>query len=170
MPEIPDPYRALGVKPNATKAQIKAAHRALAKRYHPDAQGGDAVTFLLVQEAYKLLSDPLRRRDWDARHTPGPVRAGQPTTPRPRAADGRWTRPSRAQEPPSDQWRAGRRPDATDQQPPPLGRDPAARRYTWSASEVPWWEDGGPRENRRQPGRRRAPEEPSAASQPRRGP
>lgn len=166
MPQVPDPYRALGVKPNATKAQIKAAHRALAKRYHPDAQGGDAVSFLLVQEAYKLLSDPLRRREWDARHAPGPVRAGQPAAPRPRAADGRGTRAGRAKEAPTDPWRAGRRTAATDQQPPPVGRDPAVRRYTWSASEVPWWEEGGPRENRRQPGGRRAREAPPAASQP----
>ena len=154
MPQAPDPYRVLGVKPNATQAQIKAAHRALAKRYHPDAQGGDAVSFLLVQEAYKLLSDPLRRREWDARHAPGPVRAGQPATTRPRAADGRWTRAD-----PSHEVR-------TDRRPPTAGRDPAARRYTWSAAEVPWWEEGASRGARRQPGRRRPRETQPAAGEP----
>ncbi|MDP8903979.1 MAG: J domain-containing protein, partial [Chloroflexota bacterium] len=81
MQRLPDPYAVLGVARGATDAQIKAAHRALAKRYHPDAATGDALLFLRVQEAYQLLSDPLRRREWDARHAPGPVRADAPTRP-----------------------------------------------------------------------------------------
>ena len=44
--------------------------------------------FLAIQEAYQLLSDPLRRRDWDAAHAPGPVRAGDPAKPRPRGSGG----------------------------------------------------------------------------------
>src|SRR5918999_3832024 len=94
MPNVPDPYRLLGVSRGASAAQIKAAHRALAKRYHPDAPDGDTDRFLAVQEAYGILSDPLRRREWDARHAPGPVRAGEGTMtrPRPRAESGRWTR------------------------------------------------------------------------------
>ncbi len=93
MQHIPDPYRVLGVQRAASPTQIKAAHRGLAKRYHPDAPEGDTARFLAVQEAYLLLSDPLRRRDWDARHAPGPVRAGEGTTRgRGRAAAGRWTR------------------------------------------------------------------------------
>ncbi len=92
MQRVPDPYSALGVPRHATEDQIRAAHRALAKQYHPDA-GGDTARFLAVQEAYLLLSDPLRRRDWDARHAPGPMRAadaGPGRRSRPR--DGRWTR------------------------------------------------------------------------------
>src|SRR5205085_7236534 len=73
-----DPYRALGLPRGATSAQIKKAHRALAKRYHPDTAEGDTVLFLGVQEAYRVLSDPLLRRDWDVRHEPGPVRATAP--------------------------------------------------------------------------------------------
>ena len=93
MQHIPDPYRVLGVQRAATLPQIKAAHRGLAKRFHPDAPEGDTGRFLAVQEAYLLLSDPDRRRDWDARHAPGPVRAGEGTTRgRGRAAAGRWTR------------------------------------------------------------------------------
>ena len=92
---VPDPYRELGVQRAATAAQIKAAHRKLAKRYHPDADGGDTLRFLSIQEAYALLSDPLRRREWDARHAPGPVRAGDAARRgggKPRASDGHWTR------------------------------------------------------------------------------
>lgn len=145
-----DPYRALGVRRDATEAQIKAAHRTLAKRYHPDARTGDSVRFLLIQEAYKLLTDPLRRREWDARHAPGPVRAGQPGVTRPRQSD----------RPPAGVQPAARRDPAAAREPaagrdPGSGRDPASRRYTWSASEVPWWEEGGQAANRRQPGRRR---------------
>ena len=91
---VPDPYRELGVQRGATEAQIKAAHRKLAKRHHPDAQGGDTLRFLSIQEAYALLSDPLRRREWDAKHAPGPVRAGDAVRrgQKPRASDGHWTR------------------------------------------------------------------------------
>nr|MBA3852752.1 DnaJ domain-containing protein [Chloroflexota bacterium] len=93
MQHIPDPYRVLGVQRAATPLQIKSAHRNLAKRYHPDAPEADTGRFLAIQEAYSLLSDPLRRRDWDARHAPGPVRAGEGTTRgRGRGAAGRWTR------------------------------------------------------------------------------
>src|SRR5689334_435007 len=74
-PKTFDPYRALGVARGATGAQIKKAHRALAKRYHPDTPSGDTVLFLSVQEAYRVLSDPLLRKAWDAKHAPGPVRA-----------------------------------------------------------------------------------------------
>ena len=56
-----DPYRVLGVLRGATPLQIKAAHRKLAKRYHPDGSTGDELRFLAVQEAYQLLSDPERR-------------------------------------------------------------------------------------------------------------
>ena len=85
MQPVPDPYRALGVPRGATEAEIKAAHRKLAKRYHPDGSGGDTERFLSVQEAYRVLSDPLLRRDWDAKHA-GPVRASQPAPTKPRTA------------------------------------------------------------------------------------
>ncbi len=127
----------------ATDEQVKAAHRRLAKRYHPDAGGGDPIRFLAVQEAYLLLSDPLRRRDWDSRHAPGPVRATErPMTPRPPPRPG----PAHAGSPP-------RRPEDYAGKPPrpaaprgptadPMsGRDPGTRSATWSARGVPWWED-----------------------------
>lgn len=75
MSPVPDPYRVLGVRRDATLIEIKAAHRRLAKAHHPDA-GGDAARFLAIQAAYQLLADPLQRRRWDATHAPGPLAAG----------------------------------------------------------------------------------------------
>ena len=64
MAQLSDPYRALGLSRSATEAEIKAAHRKLAKRYHPDRESGDTDRFLRVQEAYRVLSDLLLRREW----------------------------------------------------------------------------------------------------------
>jgi curved DNA-binding protein CbpA len=138
MPPADDPYRALGVARGATAADIKKAHRLLAKRYHPDASKGDARRFLVVQEAYRVLSDPLLRRDWDARHAPGPVRAN--AAPRQKAPSAR-PQPKQARQP--RQSRSGERPtEPAEEAPPPGARPRSARSYTWSASEVPWWEEG----------------------------
>lgn len=84
-----DPYRTLGVPRGATDAQIKAAHRRLAKRWHPDTAEGDTARFLEIQAAYSLLADPLRRREWDRAHSAEPVRANEPGARRTRAAGGR---------------------------------------------------------------------------------
>jgi hypothetical protein len=150
-----DPYRTLGLRRDAGDKEIKAAHRKLAKRFHPDAGAGAANTerFLDIQQAYKVLSDPLLRKEWDAQHAPGPLRADQPTNRRqPRTRQQPPTtepadQPRRAQAPPEEE-AAARRPRSS-------------RAYTWSASEVPWWEEGQS-ENRRQPGRKRRPTEPAA--------
>ncbi|CAN5829153.1 hypothetical protein BH24CHL6_BH24CHL6_00670 [soil metagenome] len=152
MSQLTDPYRALGLTRGATEVEIKAAHRRLAKRFHPDSEGGDTVRFLQVQEAYKLLVDPLQRREWDARNAAGPVRASDRAPARPRAANGRWTTAEQATAPPREPRQAA----APE-------RSASSRSYTWSASEVPWWEEGGSRENRRQPGRKRPRE---AAAEP----
>jgi curved DNA-binding protein CbpA len=146
-----DPYRALGVRRDATDAEVKAAHRRLAKRFHPDA-GGDHERFLRVQEAYKVLSNPLSRRDWDAKHAPGPLRADASGTPR--RAKGATRRTTRAETPPPPASTPGEAAEAASSD-DPLRRPRSRRAYTWSASEVPWWEEGVS-ENRRQPGRKRA--------------
>ena len=52
-----DPYRALGLEPGATAAEIKRAYRRLAKAYHPDSAGERALPrFLAIQAAYERLS------------------------------------------------------------------------------------------------------------------
>jgi len=161
-----DPYRALGVRRDATEADVKAAHRRLAKRFHPDAETGDRDRFLRVQEAYKVLSDPLLRREWDARHAPGPIRADRssPTQPAARQrAPRRPARPAKPEAPNNGAHQPGTStpPDSEEQ---PNRRPRSSRAYTWSAAEVPWWEEGTS-ENRRQPGRRR-PQRPGPQAEP----
>jgi DnaJ-class molecular chaperone len=66
---VRDPYEALGVKQDASAADIKKAYRRLAKRYHPDSTGGDKVKedrFKEVSTAYDILGDPEKRARYDA--------------------------------------------------------------------------------------------------------
>lgn len=63
-----DPYLLLGLERSASLAQIRSAHRRLAKTSHPDLAGGDGGLFLAVQQAYQILTDPDARRAWDASH------------------------------------------------------------------------------------------------------
>ncbi len=61
-------YRVLKVDPAADEATIQAAFRRLALRYHPDraASPRAARRFREIREAYEVLSDPERRRAYDA--------------------------------------------------------------------------------------------------------
>ena len=63
-----DLYQTLGVSRNATKDDIKKAHRKLALKYHPDKNPDDKVAaekFKLIQEAYDVLSDDEKRAAYD---------------------------------------------------------------------------------------------------------
>jgi DnaJ-class molecular chaperone len=57
-------YEVLGVAPRASLAVIKAAHRALARKYHPDL-GGDAAKCAAVNVAWDVLSNAKTRRVYD---------------------------------------------------------------------------------------------------------
>ncbi|HEY9079739.1 DnaJ C-terminal domain-containing protein [Magnetovibrio sp.] len=64
-----DPYSALGVKKTASPEDIKKSYRRLAREHHPDHKHGDKRAeerFKDISSAYNLLSDPIKRRKFDA--------------------------------------------------------------------------------------------------------
>lgn len=65
--ENPDYYEFLQISPNAEPDTIHRVYRFLAARLHPDnPDTGDAAQFLLLKQAYDVLSDPERRAQYDA--------------------------------------------------------------------------------------------------------
>ena len=64
-----DYYTALGVTPNASNREIKEAYRKLAFQHHPDRNRENpaaAETMKRINEAYAVLSNPAKRREYDA--------------------------------------------------------------------------------------------------------
>jgi curved DNA-binding protein len=69
--EFKDYYRILGVKPGATKKEIKDAYRRKASDSHPDKypEGeADPQLFRDVSEAYEVLSKPGSRQEYDRKY------------------------------------------------------------------------------------------------------
>ncbi|MEV1169856.1 molecular chaperone DnaJ [Nonomuraea sp. NPDC049784] len=67
-----DYYAVLGVPKTATAEEIKKAYRKLARQYHPDSNQGDPskeAKFKEVSEAYDVLSDTKRRKEYDEART-----------------------------------------------------------------------------------------------------
>jgi len=61
-------YATLGIKKSETKSGLRKAYRKLARKYHPDLNPGDKSAeerFKQIQEAYKVLSDPKKRKIYD---------------------------------------------------------------------------------------------------------
>lgn len=58
-------FTILKVTSNASPAEIRSAYRQLAKAYHPDHYNGDCKPFQQIQEAYSVLGDPEKRKDYE---------------------------------------------------------------------------------------------------------
>mmetsp|Transcript_15431 Transcript_15431/g.35227 ORF Transcript_15431/g.35227 Transcript_15431/m.35227 type:complete len:306 (+) Transcript_15431:29-946(+) len=98
-----DPYAVLGIKSNASPAEVKAAYRQLAKKHHPDkdttVSAAEATErFQKIQKAYEILIDPAKRealgnrvastRPYSRAKTPGAKEKAAPCFPR--AAGRQW--------------------------------------------------------------------------------
>ena len=80
-PTSPDYWSVLGLSPGADGSSLKRAFRTQARRWHPDLNANDPRAedqFKLVNEAYAVLSDPLKRQLWEAANgeDPGDAVAG----------------------------------------------------------------------------------------------
>ncbi len=77
-------YARLGVTPEATSDELKAAFHAQARRLHPDVPGtGDAAAFVRLKEAYDVLSNPLRRAAYNRASASPPAPRPPPRPPDP---------------------------------------------------------------------------------------
>jgi curved DNA-binding protein CbpA len=61
-----DYYKVLGVSEGAASGDIKKAYRNLAFRYHPDRSQGNEELMKEINEAYAVLSNPAKRKEYDA--------------------------------------------------------------------------------------------------------
>ena len=59
-------YDVLGVNKTATQDEIKKAYRELCKKYHPDKHGGDDTKIKEINEAYSVIGDEQKRKEYDA--------------------------------------------------------------------------------------------------------
>lgn len=71
-----DYYKILGVEKNASQDDIKKAFRKLAHQYHPDKQGGNDAKFKEANEAYSVLGDEQKRKQYDTFGSAGPNMGG----------------------------------------------------------------------------------------------
>jgi curved DNA-binding protein CbpA len=61
-----DYYEVLQVHPRAESEVIRAAYRTLARKYHPDVEGGSSARMIALNDAWDVLGDPVRRAAYDA--------------------------------------------------------------------------------------------------------
>lgn len=61
-----NPYQTLNLPSTATDQEIQTAYKRLAMQRHPDRETGNEEAFKQLQQAYAILSDPIRRAKYDA--------------------------------------------------------------------------------------------------------
>ena len=66
-------FAILGISPDATLNEIRSAYRRLAKEYHPDHYSGGSERFRDIQEAYSVLGNNRRRREYQQRIRKVPI-------------------------------------------------------------------------------------------------
>ena len=71
-----DPFSTLGITPNATEDEIKSAYRKLAKKYHPDVNGGSAEAEAKMKEINEAYSEALKIRRSGGTYNPNANRSG----------------------------------------------------------------------------------------------
>ena len=67
-----NPYEVLGINKNSDQKEIKSAYKKLAKKYHPDLnkEPGAEDKFKEINEAYSILSDETKKRNYDTYGSP----------------------------------------------------------------------------------------------------
>jgi len=79
MASRPDYYKTLGVEKKATAEEIKKSYRSLARKYHPDRNPDDKqaeARFKEISQAYDVLGDPEKRKQYDSGTGPFATGAG----------------------------------------------------------------------------------------------
>jgi len=71
-----DPFSTLGISPNASEDEIKSAYRKLAKKYHPDVNGGSADSEAKMKEINEAYSEALKIKRSGGAYNPGARGAG----------------------------------------------------------------------------------------------
>ncbi|HEX7172013.1 MAG TPA: J domain-containing protein [Candidatus Limnocylindria bacterium] len=120
-----DPYAALGIPAGATRADAARAHRRLAKQFHPDVNPGPAAADRMrrINEAWRILSDPVKRARYDADRTTAPwAGTGQ------RTSAATWATWPESRRPASPRTRRPPRPEPAD---PSFGDRPAVFVTVW---------------------------------------
>lgn len=127
-----DYYEVLDIAKTATTEQIKAAHRKLVRIAHPD-QGGDAIQFRLVQEAYETLHDPAKRTAYDT--ATGMTHAAAPSPPESTRPEKPTNTSRQTPQPPPQQAPPPRQPPPPN--PPPAPRYPPTSERTAPPRQPP---------------------------------